>query len=154
MILVPCRSGRVGRFPRWSGYRVEAGENPHGLGPSTAWYAQGIELCFRCHRPGHFAAECPVVSARMNVTVPSVAPPYPTLMDCGGCLQEAPYGSGGRTSARAPPPQPSSSPSPDLENNGCCAPTFDEHLLTAQCEQQGKAANGSALGSGFVGGWW
>ena len=50
-----------------------------------------------------------------------------------------PYGSGGCTSAGPSPPQPSSSPSPDLANNGRNTPTFDPHLLTALVAQQGKA---------------
>ena len=76
----------------------------------------------------------------MNVATPFAALQYsfPMYYD-GGSLQGVAYGSGGYTSAGASPPQPSSSPSPDLANNGRSTPTFDPHLLTAHVAQQGKA---------------
>ena len=117
---------------------------PTGWGPPPGGAPRrGKGLCFRCNRPGHYIAECPVVPAHMNVAIPSAAPQHPSMYYGGGWLQETPtpYGSGGYTSAGASPPQPSSSPSPDQANNGSFAPSFDPHLLTAQFAQQGKAGS-------------
>ena len=55
----------------------------------------------------------------------------------GSWPQETPYGSGGHISAGAPLPQTSSS-SPDLINNGGCAPSFDPHLLTEQYRSKAR----------------
>ena len=86
-------------------------------------------LCFRCSRPGHYIAECPVAPAQMNVAIPCAAAPQPParMYYGGGWLQETPHSSGGYTSAGASPSQPSSStsPSPGPANNGTSTPTFD-----------------------------
>ena len=83
-------------------------------------------MCFRCNRPGHYIAECPVSPAHMNVAVPFTAQhhPYP-LHYGGGWVQE---------------PRPSSDGcSHDQTSDGSCVPTFNPHLLTAHVAQQGKA---------------
>ena len=112
------------------------GSPPGGAPRGAKW------LCFRCNPPGHYIAECPVAPAHMNVAIPFAAPQHPSMMYYGGgLLQETPYGSGEHTSARASPPQPSSSPSPDLVNNGSYAPTFHPHLVAEQFARQGKAGS-------------
>ena len=82
-------------------------------------------VSFRCHRPGHYIAECPVSPAHMNVAVPFTAHhhPYP-LHYGGGWVQE---------------PRPSSDGcSHDQTSDGSCVPTSNPHLLTAHVAQQGK----------------
>ena len=91
-------------------------------------------VCFRCNRPGHYIAECPVSPAHMNVAVPFTdqqSYPYP-LHYGGGWVQESPPSSDGC--------------SHDQTNDGSCVPTFNPHLLTAHVAQQGKAGYDDFLG--------
>ena len=114
-----------------------------GWGPPPGGAPRGAKgLSFRYNLQGHYITEYPVALAHMNVTIPFAAPQHPSTMYYGnGWLQETPYGSCGFTSARASPPQPSSSPSPDLVNNGSYAPTFHPHLVAEQFARQGKAGS-------------
>ena len=135
-----------------------------GWGPPPGGEPRGPRgLCYRCNRPGHYIAECPVTPAHLNVATPFAAQYSSPMYYDGGSLQgvaygsggytsagapPTPYGSGGYTSAGASPPQPSSSPSPDLANNGRSTPTFDPHLLTAHVARQGKDGCDEFFGGG------
>ena len=116
--------------------------NPTGWGPPPNPVQKGV--CYRCHRPGHYVAECPGSPAHMNVAVPCVTHQYIYPLHYGGsCLQESPHDSGGYTSVVAPPPQPSSH---NQTNDGSCVPTFNPHLLTAQFAQEYKDGRSGIFG--------
>ena len=76
-----------------------------------------------------------------------------------GWQHESTYGSGGYTSAGAPPTATSPTSPPDLANNGSDPATFDPHPVTAQVAQQGKPVCDNVLEPGVVSGvhegeWW
>ena len=108
--------------------------NPTGWGLLPSQAPRGQKgICYRCHRPGHYVAECPISQAYMDVAVPFTAQQYPHPMHYGGgWVQDAPPGSDGYTATVVSPPQPFSNNSHEQKNDGSCAPTFNPHLLTAQ----------------------
>ena len=86
-----------------------AGGKSDGLGSPTESNITGTGgVCYSCHRPGHYVAECPISPAHENVaTVPFTAQQCPHPMHCGGgWVQESPAGSDGYTATVVPPPQP------------------------------------------------
>ena len=64
----------------------------------------------------------------------------------GGWVQKSPPGGDGYISTVTPPPQPFANSSHEQKNDGGCAPTFNPHLLTAQCTQRGNDGRRGILG--------
>ena len=122
--------------------------NPTGLGPPPNLAPRGERgICYRCHRPGHYVAECPISPAHVNVAVPFTAQLYPHLMYYGGgWVPESSPGSDGYTSTVVPPPQPFSNNPHEQKNDGSCAPTFNPHLLAAQFTQKDKDGRSGIFG--------